>query len=63
MRDFDDFDTVQTRNAIVSRILMKNGGFHIHGPNDREMESRSKEALDTAMEAIRAYHEWVSAHR
>lgn len=50
MKDFNEFDTAQRRNQIVTKELIKRGGFHLYGPND------------SAMIVLREYHEWLTGN-
>lgn len=62
MRDFNEFDTAQRRNQIVTKELIKRGGFHMCGPNDSAMEAEISAGVAAAMAVLREYHEWLTGN-
>ncbi len=62
MKDFNEFDTAQRRNQIVTKELIKRGGFHLYGPNDSAMEAEISAGVSAAMIVLREYHEWLTGN-
>ncbi len=60
MKRLDSYGKSSVKRGAVQDVLIKRGGFHLHGPNDLQMEKEVSDQVDVVLAVLERYEQWLS---